>query len=135
MTPDRYADMLLQIVQGYAPDAKAQQKVSEMKWAMEAEGCSDNFIVKAFAGTLVDGLAHGNWPWTEPPVDQSLTEQRAARPSERAKATMSLKLTGHAVPPKVPDRHDYEPGEYVAPMQTDPSCRVCGQIKRSKVHA
>lgn len=26
--------------------------------------------------------------------------------------------------------HDYEPGDVVSPMQTDPDCRVCGEEKR-----
>lgn len=31
-------------------------------------------------------------------------------------------------------KHDWEPGDYTSPMQTDPSCRICGMVKRSHVH-
>jgi hypothetical protein len=32
------------------------------------------------------------------------------------------------------EKHDYEPGESTHPMQTDPSCQVCGLPKGSYVH-
>jgi hypothetical protein len=31
-------------------------------------------------------------------------------------------------------RHDWEPGEGTHPMKTDPSCRVCGEPRRSPGH-
>lgn len=31
-------------------------------------------------------------------------------------------------------KHDWEPGEGTRPMQTDPSCRVCGEVKGSHRH-
>lgn len=34
----------------------------------------------------------------------------------------------------VRDPHDYEPGDQRHPIQTDPNCRVCGQIRRSPQH-
>lgn len=36
--------------------------------------------------------------------------------------------TGHTHPR---DDHDYEPGDSASPMTTDPSCRICGEGKRS----
>lgn len=32
------------------------------------------------------------------------------------------------------EKHDYEPGETIHPMHTDPLCSVCGYPKNTGVH-
>ena len=59
----------------------------------------------------------------------TILERRLGRAKARAEAKGLVTTETTVV------KHDYEPGEVVAPMQTDPSCRVCGMTKQSTVHA
>lgn len=57
-------DRLLGMVQSYAPDADARASCADLVRTMQRDGQTEDEIVLALASLLVDGLRHGNWPWT-----------------------------------------------------------------------
>lgn len=61
---NKNADMLLSILQYYAPTGSAQQVCTEMYLRAQQEGIRDDDLVKVMTGALYDGLQYGNWPWT-----------------------------------------------------------------------
>lgn len=63
MTPTeirQQAYQILGIVQEYAPNLDAQNRVSALFNTSEASG-GDPLVT--MANVLADGLNHGNWPW------------------------------------------------------------------------
>jgi hypothetical protein len=56
---------LLGIIQSHAPNATAQQLVTNNVNAAALDGATEKMIEKDLAMALVDGLCHGNWPWTD----------------------------------------------------------------------
>lgn len=52
---------LLGIVHEFCPTGIEQRQCTEIYWAHEQNERGSG--VKAMAGILYDGLAHGNWPW------------------------------------------------------------------------
>lgn len=75
------ATTLLGIVQSYAPSGDAQQKCTEMFWDAQREGATPRDLVRMLAGSLVDGFAYDNWPWT---FEHAVTVQ-APRPKNPKK--------------------------------------------------
>lgn len=55
---------LLVILQDYAPDPEAREANEATVRAMYADGMTDRGVVQTLAEYLIDGLKHGNWPWT-----------------------------------------------------------------------
>lgn len=60
----RKSYQLLGILMEYAPNGDAQFECSQLRNSMIADGMSEDEVVRQLAGVLVDGLSHGNWPWT-----------------------------------------------------------------------
>jgi hypothetical protein len=60
------AQTALALLQGYAPNGKAQQECSDMYNQLLKDGASPKHVARRMVGALYDGLAYGNWPWTEP---------------------------------------------------------------------
>lgn len=61
---DTNKNRLLMVLQSYAYDAAEQQRCSEMLWAAEADHMNEKSLELILASAIVDGLRHGNWPWT-----------------------------------------------------------------------
>lgn len=65
MNRQRHATSLLAILQDYAPNGPAQQKCTELLWSLqETWGANYDKINECMTGALIDGLRHGNWPWS-----------------------------------------------------------------------
>lgn len=54
---------LLSILQAFAPDADAQQKVTEMYNKIIQSNGYTKPAVRYMTNALYYGLTHGNWPW------------------------------------------------------------------------
>lgn len=64
LTMNSNTSKLLAVLQDYAPTGYAQQKCSEMVGEMFKDGLTTREIDAALAASIVDGIRHGNWPWT-----------------------------------------------------------------------
>jgi len=60
--PDN-VQVLLGVLQSYAPNGDAQQACSELLWSAQREGLTVREQVLMLVNTLHDGLSYGNWPW------------------------------------------------------------------------
>lgn len=53
---------LLGIAQALAPNGIIQENLAIVYRDMQKQGESEKAIAMSFAGAIVDGLRHGNWP-------------------------------------------------------------------------
>ena len=61
------AYQLLGILQHYAPTSREQEICTKIYNDAQRHGATHPELIKMLGYALVDGLAHGNWPWTEAP--------------------------------------------------------------------
>jgi len=57
---------LLRILQSYAPDGVAPERVAQLARDAEAHESSRDDLILILSSALVDGLRSGCWPWTNP---------------------------------------------------------------------
>lgn len=64
MTYKQGAYNVLGILQGLAPNGKAQEKCATAYRDAEKDSRGDDkLFLQTMTGLLYDGLAYGNWPW------------------------------------------------------------------------
>lgn len=68
-----HAYTLLGVLLAHAPDRSAQAVTSAWYNRIQADGAYGGTLEMTVAGALVDGLRHGNWPWTVPPVQDAIS--------------------------------------------------------------
>jgi hypothetical protein len=56
---------LLAVLYHYAPNGVAQMRCLELMQACQRDGADGPELDRSLANALQDGLAHGNWPWTD----------------------------------------------------------------------
>ncbi len=61
----RHKEVLLGVLFDYAPDGPAQEQCVGMVWRAEAEHAKTEEITAMLADALLNGIRHGNWPWTD----------------------------------------------------------------------
>lgn len=85
---ERITHDLVGIVQHYAPTSTEQGMVSHILNMAALDGASERDQHLLLAGMLVDGLRHGNWPWTshrtaDPTYDQADSDGNYCDPSRQ----------------------------------------------------
>ena len=61
----QHKQALLGVLFDYAPDGPAQEQCVKMVWQAEADHAKTEEITAMLAGALLNGIRHGNWPWTD----------------------------------------------------------------------
>jgi hypothetical protein len=63
MYPSKSYILLGFIQKYYAPDSKAQEKITGIYNQMFMDGLTESEVSRNLIRILHDGVEHGNWPW------------------------------------------------------------------------